>query len=66
VELINRLVAHGAVKRLHSSDDAREVLLELTPHGEEVLRKLSVLHWEELQNSGPALADSLRGMRNVA
>ncbi|HEX4228694.1 MAG TPA: MarR family transcriptional regulator [Bryobacteraceae bacterium] len=66
VELINRLVARGAVQRLHSSDDAREVLLELTPHGEEVLRKLSVLHWEELQNSGPALANSLRGIRNIA
>lgn len=66
VELINRLVAHGAVKRLHSSDDAREVLLELTPHGEELLRKLSVLHWEELQNSGPALAESLQAMRNAA
>jgi DNA-binding MarR family transcriptional regulator len=62
VELVNRLVARGAVTRLHSPEDGREVLLELTPEGEEVLRRLSVLHWEELRNSGPALADSLPAM----
>jgi DNA-binding MarR family transcriptional regulator len=62
VELVNRLVARGAVTRLHSLEDGREVLLELTPEGEEVLRRLSVLHWEELRNSGPALADSLPAM----
>ncbi|MGC2660707.1 MAG: MarR family winged helix-turn-helix transcriptional regulator [Bryobacteraceae bacterium] len=62
VELINRLVAHGAVVRVHSNEDSREILVELTPHGEELLRTLSVLHWEELQNAGPALADSLRAM----
>lgn len=62
VELVDRLVSHAAIVRLHSAEDSREILLELTPHGEELLRKLSVLHWEELQNSGPALADWLRAM----
>jgi len=62
VELANRLVAHGAILRRHSDEDAREVLLELTPMGEQILRKLSVLHWEELQTSGPALAQSLRAI----
>lgn len=62
VELANRLVSRGAILRRHSEDDAREVLLELTPRGEQILRKLSVLHWQELQTSGPALSNSLRAI----
>jgi DNA-binding MarR family transcriptional regulator len=62
VELINRLVERGAVKRRHSEEDRREVLVELTPHGEQLLRMLSVLHWEELQNSGPALSEALQAV----
>jgi DNA-binding MarR family transcriptional regulator len=62
VELINRLVEHGAVKRRHSKEDRREVLVELTPHGEQLLRMLSVLHWDELQNSGPALSEALQAV----
>jgi hypothetical protein len=34
----------------------------VTPLGEELLRKLYVLHWQELQTAGPALADSLRAI----
>ena len=59
VELVNRLVAHGTVSRRHSEEDGREVLLELTPEGEQILRRLSVLHWQELQAAAPALSDSL-------
>jgi DNA-binding MarR family transcriptional regulator len=62
VELANRLVARGAIVRRHSDEDAREVLLELTPHGEQILRKLHTLHWQQLQTSGPALADALRAI----
>jgi DNA-binding MarR family transcriptional regulator len=62
VELINRLVEHGAVMRRHSEQDRREVLVDLTPHGEHLLRMLSVLHWEELQNSGPALSEALQAV----
>ncbi len=59
VELIDRLVEHGAVTRRHSDQDRREVLIELTPHGEELLHQLSVLLWQELKVSGPALSESL-------
>ena len=59
VELINRLVEHGAVVRRHSEEDRREVLIELTPHGEQILRQLSLLHWQELQTTGPALLEAL-------
>lgn len=59
VELIDRLVEQGALRRRHGNCDHREVLVELTPHGEDLLHRLSVLHWEELQISGPALSESL-------
>jgi DNA-binding MarR family transcriptional regulator len=62
VELANRLVAHGAIVRRHSDEDGREVLLELTAKGEQILQELSLLHWQELQSSGPALTDSLQAI----
>jgi DNA-binding MarR family transcriptional regulator len=66
VELINRLVERGAVTRRHSEQDRREVLVELTPHGEHLLRQLSVLHWQELQTSGPALSGALHAIVHPA
>lgn len=60
VELVNRLVERGAGVRRPSDQDRREVLVELTPHGEELLQKLSVLHWQELQNAGPELSHALQ------
>ena len=62
VELINRLVERGALMRRHHEEDRREVLVELTAHGEHLLRTLSVLHWQELQNSGPALSEALQAV----
>ncbi|MGH9655057.1 MAG: MarR family winged helix-turn-helix transcriptional regulator [Bryobacteraceae bacterium] len=62
VELINRLVERDAVVRRHAIEDRREVLVELTVHGEELLHNLSRLHWQELQNSGPALLQALEAM----
>ena len=62
VELINRLAERGAVVRAPSDRDRREVLVKLTPLGEEILHKLSVLHWQELQSSGPALSTALQAI----
>lgn len=62
VELINRLVERRAVTRRHCEEDRREVLVELTAHGEELLQRLSVLHWQELQTSGPALSQALHAV----
>ena len=65
VELINRLAGDRAlVRRQHSKEDRREVLVELTPHGDEILRRLSVLHWQELQTAAPALSEALQGIVN--
>jgi DNA-binding MarR family transcriptional regulator len=47
------------VARRHSEEDRREVLIELTPRGEEILRQLSLLHWQELQTTGPTLLEAL-------
>ncbi|MBV9085288.1 MAG: MarR family transcriptional regulator [Acidobacteriaceae bacterium] len=62
VELINRLAARGALVRRPSDEDRREVLVELTEYGEELLKRLSVVHWEELQTSGPALTEALQAV----
>ncbi len=62
VELVDRLAERGALRRRHSDEDQREVLVELTPHGEVLLHRLSVLHWEELRVSAPALSESLRAV----
>lgn len=62
VELINRLAERGAIVRRPSDHDRREVLVELTRFGEEILRNLSVLHWQELQVAGPALAGAIYGI----
>ena len=60
VELVNRLEAAGLVRRERGSQDRREVLLQLTPRGEKVLRELSLHHRSELRSQGPALLDSLQ------
>lgn len=66
VELVNRLAARGYVRRRRGGYDRREVLLDLTPKGEKVLRELSIHHRAELQSAGPALVRALRdAMRGV-
>jgi DNA-binding MarR family transcriptional regulator len=64
VELINRLERRGAVVRTPSEHDRREVLIQLTQHGEELLEKLSVLHWRELQAMAPGLSAALDTILN--
>ena len=64
VELIDRLVEQGAVTRRQSDVDHREVLIELTPHGEELLRRLSILHWQELKDFRARTFRSAFGLTN--
>jgi len=54
VELIDRLAERGLIRRLRDEADQRRVIIHLTPQGEQVLRKLSLLHRHELQLAGPA------------
>lgn len=60
VELVNRLVTAGYIRRVRGRADRREVLLSLTPKGEKVLRQLSLHHRAELRSAGPALVKALR------
>ena len=60
VELVNRLSGRGLIRRRPAGHDRREVLLELTPKGEKVLRELSLHHKTELRIQGPALIGALK------
>jgi DNA-binding MarR family transcriptional regulator len=59
VELVDRLVAGGYVRRVRGDQDRREVLVSLTPRGEKVLRELALSHHMELATRGPALVTAL-------
>jgi DNA-binding MarR family transcriptional regulator len=62
VGLVDRLQLLGLVARRTSPDDARQVLVELTPKGEQILRSLSLVHRQELEEMGPKLAAALRAI----
>jgi len=60
VELIDRLVERGLIRRSRDDQDQRRVIIYLTPHGEQLLKKLSLLHRKELQSTGPILVRTLK------
>lgn len=55
VGLIDRLAAKGLIHRSMASTDRRQVLIELTPEAETLLRGLSVVHRHELRRLAPLL-----------
>jgi len=59
VELVDRLVRGGFIRRERDAKDRRQVLLSLTARGEKVLRELSLAHKSELRTTGPALQTAL-------
>lgn len=62
VELIDRLQARGLVRRKHSRDDRRQVLVSLLPRGQKLLEKVVQKRIGELRASGAALVDALRAL----
>ncbi len=62
VELIDRLVERDFIQRSRDDPDQRRVIIHLTPYGEELLKKLSLLHRKELQSTGPILVRTLRAL----
>ncbi len=62
VELINRMEERGLIERSRDENDQRRVNISLTGNGDEVLRKLSLLHQEELGTTGPALVRTLMAL----
>jgi DNA-binding MarR family transcriptional regulator len=59
VGLVDRMVALGMVRRLRHVRDHREVLIDVAPRGEAVLRRLSLAHREELRRIGPQILPAL-------
>jgi len=62
VGLVDRLQALGLTTRTVSPDDARQVLVALTKKGERLLRKLSIAHRTELNQTAPALITILQSI----
>jgi DNA-binding MarR family transcriptional regulator len=62
VELVDRTIEQGLMRRVQDPMDQRRILLRLTPHGEEILHALSAHHLEEMESAGPEL---IRSLRNV-
>ncbi|HEX4335635.1 MAG TPA: MarR family transcriptional regulator [Polyangiaceae bacterium] len=62
VGLVDRLVAGKLAVRRPSKTDKREILVELTPRGERVLRGLAMLHQAELRSAAPALVAALQAI----
>ncbi len=60
VELVDRLVSGGYVRRSRGDEDGREVLVSLTLKGERVLGDLALGHHAELSTRGPALIAALK------
>lgn len=60
VELVDRLVRRGMVARRREGPDRREVLVQLRPAGEAVLRKLAHYSLRELRTEGPVLLSALK------
>jgi len=59
VTLTDRLERGGLVQRERSHQDRREVLLTISPRGEELLTQLSALHREQLKTVAPSLHRAL-------
>jgi DNA-binding MarR family transcriptional regulator len=59
VELVDRLEAHGLVKRTRGQEDRRQVLVSLQPRGEKLLEKVVAKRIVELRSHGHALVAAI-------
>jgi DNA-binding MarR family transcriptional regulator len=59
VELIDRLATRKLVVRHRSRSDRRQVVVELRPAGDAVLKRLAQYSIAELRTEGPALVSAL-------
>lgn len=62
VGLVDRLQRQQLVRRTHSKTDARQVIITLTQHGEDILQRLSLAHRAELHGSAPEFSRALRAI----
>lgn len=66
VELADRLVRRGFLRRSRSQTDRREVLLHLTPSGEKIVWELSLPHRSELRSAGRRLLHAVEAALDEA
>lgn len=62
VELIDRMEAHGYVKRIRGREDRRQVLVSLQPRGEKLLEKVVEKRIIELRSNGRALVSAISAL----
>jgi len=62
VELAQRSIESGLLKRRPNPLDGREVLLSITARGERLLQRLSLDHRTEMRSAAPALIRSLAAL----
>jgi DNA-binding MarR family transcriptional regulator len=62
VELIDRLEAHGYVRRSRNRDDRRRVLVSLLSRGEKLLEQVARHRISELRASGTALVKAISAL----
>jgi DNA-binding MarR family transcriptional regulator len=65
VELMDRITKLGLLSRIVDADDGRRVLVKLTKKGEQKLRTLSKIHFEELRSESPALTRILKSFQRA-
>jgi DNA-binding MarR family transcriptional regulator len=59
VELVDRLAAHGYVRRTRSRDDRRKVFVSLLPRGMKLVEKVARHRISELRTSGVQLVTAI-------
>jgi DNA-binding MarR family transcriptional regulator len=62
VELIDRLEAHGYVRRTRSRDDRRRVSVSLLPRGEQLLEQVAQQRISELRSTGSAFVNAISAL----
>ena len=60
VELVDRTIEQGLLRRCPDPTDHRRILLRMTPLGDKLLGSLAAWHLRELEETGPELIRSLR------
>jgi DNA-binding MarR family transcriptional regulator len=66
VELVDRTIEQGLLRRLSDEADHRRILLRVTPQGERILATLAEFHTRELEQSGPELVRALDAIVHAA
>lgn len=60
VELVDRMTRLALLNRIVDDNDGRRVLMRLTAKGEQKLRTLAKIHFEELRSASPAMTKILK------